>query len=279
METAMTGVVVLEPGQRLPVDSGGYVALDPTGLYVAFDAAAQECGRSPNIKRAIALAEGDDSRRIRMADLVAQRAAIEERLEALRLAPTPEVASLIRQADQAVATYREQTAALEAQLAEIDGVIGQRARDQRAAAEQQREQQLAASRAQLLASAEAELAAVERAQGHLREFVSTLNVVFASHLRTRELAAQITQGGRLPSGFSVVDLIARLGGSLAAELSRVRTPGALPGAAMRIGPLQLPNSSLYQTQQSWRQALERILMPAVRELTDDSSNIENGKAN
>ena len=34
------------------------VALDPTGVYIAFDASAQVRGRTPSIKRAIALAEG-----------------------------------------------------------------------------------------------------------------------------------------------------------------------------------------------------------------------------
>ena len=74
-----------------------------------------------------------------------QRSAIEAKLDALRASPSPEVAQLLRQADLAVTSFREQATALEGQLAGIDAELGVRERDRRSAAEQQRAKELASS--------------------------------------------------------------------------------------------------------------------------------------
>ena len=94
----MTGATVLEPGERLQVD-GGYVAVDPQGHYVALALTRRSPRPQCKHQKCDRACGRDDDRRM-MADLAAQRAAIEERLEALRLAPTPEVSALIRQADR-----------------------------------------------------------------------------------------------------------------------------------------------------------------------------------
>ena len=198
-----------------------------------------------------------------------QRQAIEEKLGALRANPTPEIKALLREADKAVADFRQLTQTLEASLSEIDAQLGQRERDRRSAAEEQRRQELAASREQLVVAVEAELDSIGRAQGHLRAFVSALNETFSKHGEVLAVAVKISNGARLPSGFSQSEFVSRITGGLAATLAEIKVPGAYPGVSQRVGSIVLPTHSLYRASEVWRAREESKLMPSVQQLVSD----------
>lgn len=81
-------------------------------------------------------------------DLTAKRSALEDKISDLRLAP--EASELIRQASDAVAKHKAETALLEKQLAEINATVGAREQGRRDDAERLRLERLAEARNQLV---------------------------------------------------------------------------------------------------------------------------------
>ena len=133
--------------------------------------------------------------------------------------------------------------------------------------------ELAANRAALVAAAEAELAAIERAQRHLKEFVSALNVVFASHLRTRELASQISQGCPAPRGFPSSIWFRAWAARLPAELTRMR--GSRRAARRRVSYRKFAASRIFASVPDLADLAPDAgarLLPAVRELTNSPTS-------
>lgn len=200
------------------------------------------------------------------ANLVAERKALDDDIAALQI--EPEAAEIVKQADEILVAHAGKVAALRAARDRIDEAFAVKRREQEKAEARQREQQEAALRRELVEGEAARLEALDRAQQHLRAFVGAINEAFAAHTREREIANQISVGARMLTGLSPTDFVSRIGGRIASILAQIKIPGALKGASVRIGSLELPNSSLFPADQSWREREEVVAAPAIQELIE-----------
>jgi len=199
-------------------------------------------------------------------DVLAHRNDIDEQIAALTIDPA--AADIVAKADAILAAHNAKVAALRAKRDEIDESFRVTAREKAEAAERQREVHEQALRASLVEHEAVRLQAIEQAQGHLRSFVASVNEAFAAHARVREIANQIAGGARVLTGLSPTDFASRMGGRIAGHLSEIRVPGALKGSVNRIGALELPNSSLYSPNQSWREREEAAVASAIEMLIE-----------
>ena len=167
-----------------------------------------------------------------MADLEAQRAEVAEKLASLRMAP--DIDGLVRQADKAVADYKQQAAALEAQLNQIDAQIGARARGQREEAEQQRQRDWIDKKKLLLQEQESHLRAVADAEAACRALVNAVDRVIATNGRMAALTRALSVNSKVPSALNPMELVSRMAGRIASVM------GTIQGHRNRLGPSSGP---------------------------------------
>jgi DNA repair exonuclease SbcCD ATPase subunit len=196
------------------------------------------------------------------ADLEAKRARINEKLEALRVAP--EIGALVLEADQAVAAFKAEAVAFETQLAEIDSQIGARERGKRDAAAQQWQELRRAQRRELVETSEVRFSALEEAEAATLALIDALERVLSANARMAKLAQELGTG-KVPSGLSERDLVARLSGQLAARMQ------GLKGHKFRFGSIEWVGASLHGSQVSWREQDERRIAADLRPLLEEQN--------
>jgi hypothetical protein len=187
--------------------------------------------------------------------LEGRRAGLEAKLERLRLAP--EAADLVRKADEALAHYRDQIAALEGEMAKIDEELGVREMDRRAVAAKEREDKWHAQRQALIAEEEVRLKAVADAEAAARALVDALNRTFASNARLAKIAHDLSTTHKVPTALNANDLVMRMAGRLAGVMKTIR------GHPHRLGQLEWPGGSLYPPDRCWRDDEERRIAVGV----------------
>ena len=198
-----------------------------------------------------------------MSDLLeVKRKEIAERLAALKVAP--EVAEIIRQADEAVGEFKAEAARLESQLDVIDAQVGVRETDRRAVAARERQNRLAALRCQLVDEEQARLQAVAEAEAATRGLVDALNRTLASNARMATLAQGLSANGKVPGALNPYDLVSRLSGRISGLMETVA------GHRGRFGGLQWVGGSLYPPDRSWRDDEEKamaaqLMQPLLKE--------------
>jgi hypothetical protein len=202
---------------------------------------------------------------VTVADLDQKREALARRLQVVQTPPA-EVVDLVRKADAAVAKMKEQTAAVEAELAEVDAVLDVRERDRREAAARQRREQRAAKEAALLGEHEARLQAVADAESAARAFADAVKRAIESNARMSTLASELDAGGKAPIGLNPIDLVTRLANRLAATLSTI------PGHRYRLGrnlewPAGIVGNDLYRPDADWRAYEDRRVAELIDPLT------------
>ena len=197
----------------------------------------------------------NEGQQMTQTSLEERRAGLEAKLERLRMAP--EAADLVRQADAAVATYREEIAALEGQMAEVDAAMGVRQKDLRAVAARERESQWNAQRQALVSEEEVRLQAVADAEKAARNLVDALNRTFAANARMAKIAHDLSTSRKVPMALSGTDLQSRMSGRLAAVMATVK------GSRHRLGAIEWRGGSLYSADSSWRDDEEKRMAAAV----------------
>ena len=196
------------------------------------------------------------------ADLDQRREALARRLQTVQT-PPDEVVDLVRKADAAVARMKEQTAAVEAELAEVDSLLNVRVRDQRAAAQRQKQEQRAAKEAALLAEHEARLTAVADAEAATRALVDAINRAIAANARMATLARELDPNGRGSGALNPMELVKRIACRMASVMSTIE------GQRFRLGTIEWPAgaSGLYPADRNWRDDEDKRVASLIDPLT------------
>jgi hypothetical protein len=186
-----------------------------------------------------------------------KRAEIEDKLSSLRAAP--EIADLLRQADEYLAGRNVEEASLKARLAEIDAETGARERTRRAEAEEAWQRDRHTQRALMLREHEARLQHISDAQAACRALVSALDRVFATNARLAALCRSLSTDGKVPNALSATELESRMSARIAS------TMGTIQGKRFRLGSLAWPSgaASLYPANKDWREQEERSTSAAL----------------
>ena len=197
-----------------------------------------------------------------LTDLDQKRDALARRLQVVQTPPA-EVVDLVRKADAAVARMKEQTAAVEAELAEVDSIIDIRERDRREAAARQRREQRAAKEAALLGEHETRLQAVADAEAATRALVDAINRAIASNARMATLARELDPNGRGSGALNPLELVGRLANRMASVM------GTIPGQRYRLGRIEWPGgaSGLYPPDRNWRDGEDKQVAALIDPLT------------
>ena len=187
-----------------------------------------------------------------MSDLLeVKRREIAERLAALKVAP--EVAEIIRQADEAVGEFKAEAARLESQLDVIDAQVGVREMDRRAAAARERQARLKALRRQLVDEEQARLQAVADAEAATRALVDALDRTLARNARMAKIAQELSANGKVPGALNPYDLASRMAGRIASLMATVE------GHRGRLGGIEWVGGSLYPPDRDWRADEEKAM--------------------
>jgi hypothetical protein len=186
--------------------------------------------------------------------LAAERARLEKEIEALSNGLPPEAAAIVNAADALMSDHAQRLTALKQARDAIDRQFGVKEREAQAAAAAAAAAEEQRLRQQLLHAEAARITAVSRAEVATRAAVDALNVMIEAHVAVTKAEAAVARGTRFTgaSMMATTEFIERTAGRLVSLLKTLKLPGALPGAAHRIGrSFELPNSSLYPADQSW----------------------------
>jgi hypothetical protein len=198
-------------------------------------------------------------------ELETKREAITAKLESLRM--SPDVAELVTQADQAVRSFKAETAELEEQIADLDRQIGATERSKRADAERGREERWFAQRQALLAEHEVLLQAIADSEAATRALVDAIDRTLASNARMAVLARELSTSGKVPMALSGTDLVSRLAGRIASVMATIRGHRNRFGALVWAGA----GSTLYPVHVNWRQAEEKLVAAAIQPIIERSN--------
>lgn len=197
-----------------------------------------------------------------------KRAALADKLADLQT-PPDDVVDLVRRADAAVAKINAQSTELQAQIDQIDGQLGARELDRRAAAAKAHDAEIAAKRQALTAEVEAYLTAIADAEAHARGLADAVTRAFHHNAETAKAARVLAPNGKVPMALNPLELANRLAGRLASVMSTIA------GHRNRLGPIDWPSSAgLYPPASEWRGDEQRRLAAAIQPLTDH----QHGKA-
>jgi hypothetical protein len=193
-------------------------------------------------------------------NLQPKRAELDAKLQAVRVAPNVDAA--LRQAEQAVASYKDEVSGYEQQLADLDAQTGALERGRREAAERQRQERLLEQRRALVAESDRYAQHIEDAEKATRALVAALNATFESNNRMAQLARALSPNDKVPGVLNGMELVSRMAGRIAGAMGQVK------GHRNRLGSIEWIGGSLYPPDRSWVEDEARRIAAGLQPLVE-----------
>jgi hypothetical protein len=197
--------------------------------------------------------------------LAAERARLEQEIEALSKGLPDGAAEIVRKADEIMSAHADRITELKRARDAIDAQFGVRRQAAAEAAAEEHRKRQAVRCADLVAFHQAKLAALDEAEHHLVAAVRAINAAIEAEAAERAAGNALSGGIRLrnATNLSPTEFVRRLVGGLAAHLA-----GVAACKMNRLGALELVNHTLFPTTETWRDRERRATGPSIEALLE-----------